>query len=92
MARSKPKYPLDHEPKALTWARDKAGLSKTDLAAAVGISLSYMCEIEKGTRNANPLLLHKFAKALNCPLVFLERKLTAAELGIPAETDEVHAA
>lgn len=80
MARSKPKDPLDHEPQAVTWARERSGLTKTQLAERAGISLSLMCEIEKGTRNAQPPLLLKLAEAMNCPVVVLERKRATSEL------------
>ena len=74
MARTKPKDPLDHEPAAVTWARERSGLTKTQLAERAGVSLSLISEIEKGTRNATPPLLLKIAEALNCPVVFLERR------------------
>ncbi|MFD4830219.1 multiprotein-bridging factor 1 family protein [Streptomyces uncialis] len=69
-----PKDPLNHEPEAVEYARTKAGLSKTALAAELGVSLSLISEIEHGTRNAQPELLIRMAQALNCPLVVLERK------------------
>ena len=72
--RTLPKYPLDHEPQAVTYAREQAGLTKTQLAQACGVSLSLISEIEAGTRNATPAMLSKLAKALNCPRVVLERK------------------
>lgn len=87
MARSKPKFPLDHDPAALTWARERAGLSKKTFSEKAGVSLSLLCEMEAGTRNAGVEWLHKFARVLNCPVVFLERKRTDAELGIPATED-----
>lgn len=74
MGRTKAKDPLDHEPEAVVWARERSGLTKTQLAELVGVSLSLISEIEKGTRNAGPPLLLKIAVALNCPVVFLERK------------------
>lgn len=85
MARTKPKNPLDHEPEAVTWARERSGLSKTQLAALAGVSLSLVSEIEKGTRNAPPPLLHKLASAMNCPVVFLERKRTVVACGEPGQ-------
>jgi transcriptional regulator with XRE-family HTH domain len=72
--RTLPKHPLDHEPAAVTYAREQAGLTKTQLAAACGVSLSLISEIEAGTRNATPGMLTKLAGALNCPRVVLERK------------------
>lgn len=76
--RTKAKFPLDHEPEAVTWARERSGLSLTQLAARSGIRLSLLSEIEGGTRNATPANLLKIAEALNCPVVFLERKRVPA--------------
>lgn len=69
---------LHHEPTAVQWARGKAGLSQSELARECGYSKSFICEIEGGTRNAGPAVLLKIAKALNCPVVFLERKREVA--------------
>jgi transcriptional regulator with XRE-family HTH domain len=76
--RNRPKDPLDHEPAAVTYARERAGLTKTQLAAACGVSLSLISEIEGGTRNATPAMIGKLAQALNCPRVVLERKRETA--------------
>jgi transcriptional regulator with XRE-family HTH domain len=65
---------LHQEPEAVTWAREKAGLTKRALADLVGISEQLMGEIESGWRNATPANLAKIAGALNCPLVVVERK------------------
>jgi transcriptional regulator with XRE-family HTH domain len=70
----KAKQPLDHEPEAVTYARQKAGLSKTELAGRLGVSLSLISQIETGDRNATPAMLLRLADALNCPVVVLERK------------------
>ena len=67
---------LHHEPQAVTWAREKAGLTKRALADRVGISEQLMGEIESGWRSATPANLRKIADALNCPIVVLERKRT----------------
>ncbi|MEV7422816.1 helix-turn-helix transcriptional regulator [Streptomyces sp. NPDC091212] len=75
--RRPPKYPLDHEPEAVTYARKKAGLTMTDLADQLGVSLSLVSEIESGTRNATPLIQQRMAAVLNCPVVVLERKREA---------------
>jgi transcriptional regulator with XRE-family HTH domain len=72
--RNRPRDPLDHEPAAVTYARIKAGLTKTQLAQACRVSLSLISEIEAGTRNATPAMILKLAEALNCPPVVLERK------------------
>lgn len=69
-----PKLPLNHEPAAVTYARNKAGLTMTALAEALEVSLSLISEIESGTRNAKPALLREMAEVLNCPVVVLESK------------------
>jgi transcriptional regulator with XRE-family HTH domain len=74
MPRKSPKFPLDHEPEAVTYAREQAGLTKTALAKKCKVSVSLISEIEGGTRNATPAMLNKLAEALNCPRVVLERK------------------
>ena len=66
---------LCQEPEAVTWAREKAGLTKRALAAKVGISEQLAGEIESGWRNATPANLTRIAEALNCPRVILERKV-----------------
>ncbi|MET9222829.1 helix-turn-helix transcriptional regulator [Streptomyces sp. NPDC003300] len=65
---------LNQEPAAVTWAREKVGLTKRALARAVGISEQLMNEIESGWRSATPANLNKIADVLNCPVVVLERK------------------
>lgn len=65
---------LHQEPSAVTWARNKAGLTKRALAQATGISEQLMGEIESGWRSATPPNLKKIAEVLNCPVVMLERK------------------
>jgi transcriptional regulator with XRE-family HTH domain len=72
--RNPPKNPLDHEPAAVTYAREQAGLTKTALAELCEVSVSLISEIESGTRNATPAMLNKLARALNCPRVVLVRK------------------
>lgn len=45
--------------------RKKAGLSQKKLAETVGISQCYLCELEKGSKQApTPMLLYKISKAL----------------------------
>ena len=79
---------LDHEPEAVTYARQKAGLTRTALAKHLGVSLSLISQIESGDRNATPAMLIRLADALNCPLVVLERKRsTAAEPATPRDGD-----
>jgi transcriptional regulator with XRE-family HTH domain len=78
--RNRARCPLDHEPAAVTYARKQAGLTKTQLAHACGVSLSLISEIEGGTRNATPAMLNRLAEALNCPRVVLERKRERSSL------------
>ncbi|BBA98464.1 hypothetical protein RVR_4654 [Actinacidiphila reveromycinica] len=79
-ARARPRR-LCQEPEAVTWAREKAGLTKRALASRVGISEQLMGDIESGWRNATPTNLVKIAAALNCPLVVLERKRGVSDAG-----------
>lgn len=65
---------LHQEPEAVTWAREKAGLTKRAVGRAVGLSEQLVGEIESGWRNATPANLARIAEVLNCPVVFLERK------------------
>lgn len=72
---------LNQEPKAVTFARERAGLSQSQLAEMIGVSRQMMSDIELGWRSATPERLLGIAKALNCPVVFLERK---RDVGIPS--------
>lgn len=69
---------LRQEPEAVTWAREKSGLTKRALADLVGISEQLMGEMESGWRSATPANLAKIAHVLNCPPVVLERKRCGA--------------
>jgi DNA-binding XRE family transcriptional regulator len=66
--------PVDHDPEALKWARERAGWRATDLARAVGISRSLLSEAEGGTRGLSPAIKNKIAETLNCPVTVFERK------------------
>lgn len=63
---------INHE--TLEALREKDGLSKTDFAKRLGISLTYYCDIERGTRKLkrSPGLIKKIAEELNVPLSALE--------------------
>lgn len=65
---------LYQEPNAVTWARERVGLSKRALAERIGISEQLMGEIESGWRSATPINLRKIAAALKCPIVALQAK------------------
>lgn len=69
---------LDHEPEAVVYARDKAGLRQAEAARLLGCSGPYLSQIESGVRNAGPAMLNKMAAVYNCPRVVLERKRWAA--------------
>ncbi|MFI5629134.1 helix-turn-helix domain-containing protein [Streptomyces sp. NPDC051664] len=65
---------MNHAPEAVTFAREKAGLTKRALAQTCGFSEQLLCDIEAGRRNATPEKLLRLATALNCPVVVLEAK------------------
>jgi transcriptional regulator with XRE-family HTH domain len=67
--------PVDHDPAALVWTRKAAGWRQAALAQEVGISASLLCEAEKGTRGLAPKVLIDLAKALDCPVTMLKRKV-----------------
>jgi transcriptional regulator with XRE-family HTH domain len=63
--RAAPRSPLHHKPQAVTRERERLGLTRTQLADRVGVSLSLISEIEKGTRNATPAMILRLAKELD---------------------------
>jgi transcriptional regulator with XRE-family HTH domain len=69
---------LNQEPSHVTWVREHRGVSKRDLAAAIGKAESLVGEIEKGTRNATPEVLLAMAEFLGCPVSMLERRVRPA--------------
>ena len=74
--------PLNHEPAALAWAINKSGLTQRQLREALiadghSVSVGHLSEIINGTRNCKQPLLMAIAKAINCPVVMLERKVVA---------------
>jgi transcriptional regulator with XRE-family HTH domain len=60
--------PFNHDPEAVTRAREDAGLNKTQVAKALNCSLSLVSEIESGTRNAQMPLLTGMADLFGCAL------------------------
>lgn len=66
--------PLDHSPDGVKFALDRSGFTQREFAGKLNKSESYVSEILKGTRNANPKLLLEMARVLNCPVVILEAK------------------
>jgi transcriptional regulator with XRE-family HTH domain len=69
----------------VTFARQRAGLTKRALAEKCGFSEQLMCDIEAGRRNATPEKLALIATALNCPVVALEAKHSGAPEMAPKE-------
>ena len=69
---------LNHEPAAVRYARENAGLKQVDAAKSLRIWPQLLADIEAGRRNATPAVLNKMANVYNCPRVILERKRWAA--------------
>jgi transcriptional regulator with XRE-family HTH domain len=72
--------PFHHSPKAVTAARENAGLTQKALAEAVGISKSLLCEIEGGRRNATPDKLRAMARVLGCSVADLQPSTGVTQL------------
>lgn len=72
--RRKLNQPLYHEPEAVTYAREQAGLTQRELASLIGISEQLMCDIEAGRRSLTPKNLNLAAEVLKCPRVVLRSK------------------
>lgn len=66
--------PMNHDPAAVKFARDRVGMTKRALAAACGFSEQLMCDIEAGRRNATPAKLARIAVVLNCPVDALQAR------------------
>lgn len=64
--------PINHDPEAVRSAREARGWSQRRLAQELGKSRSLVCEIEAGTRNANPDLLRQIARLLGVAPMRLE--------------------
>lgn len=58
-------------PAALTALRETAGYSKAAFAREVGISRSYLTEIERGIKPGSPDVMKRMASALRCPIAAL---------------------
>lgn len=48
--------------------RKSVGMSQSDLAAAVGVSVPMICQIERGTKAVTLMLGAEIAKVLQCDL------------------------
>jgi transcriptional regulator with XRE-family HTH domain len=55
--------PTTQNPAAVRLARITAGLEQRELAGKIGVSPSYMSEIEGGTRSVSPANLRAIAEA-----------------------------
>lgn len=54
---------------ALIEFRKRAGLSPSQLALQAGVSLSYLCEVEKGTKtNVSAPVIARLAEELKVPI------------------------
>jgi len=67
-----------HMAESTTWVqlrvlRTKDGHSITSLSKAAGISVSYLSELESGSREPNAGMTKKLAVALNVPMSVLEK-------------------
>jgi DNA-binding XRE family transcriptional regulator len=65
---------LDDGVSAVTIWRERAGLTQRELAAAAGISQSYLAEIETGRKTGSLAAMAAIAKALRVPLEHLVQK------------------
>ena len=52
---------------AMKWAREQRGISYRALAEETGISSSFLCEVEKGSKQASCDFIVEIAKALKVP-------------------------
>jgi len=58
-------------PSALTEIRERSGYKKSTFASLVGISPSYLTEMEKGDKPGSADVIKRMADALVCPLAAL---------------------
>lgn len=63
---------------ALTAWREERALSKSQLAAAAQVSLSYLSEIESGLKNPSPAVIRRLADALKVNVYVLVSNPNAA--------------
>lgn len=62
---------------AVKTLRQKDGASRTQFASAIGISLTYLCDIEAGRKllKRNPGLIKRIAETLNVPMSMIEHRV-----------------
>lgn len=58
-------------PAALTAIRERSGYKKSTFASLVGISPSYLTEMEKGDKPGSADVIKRMADALRCPVAAL---------------------
>lgn len=58
-------------PSALTEIRERSGYKKSAFASLVGISPSYLTEMEKGDKPGSAEVIKRMADALRCPMAAL---------------------
>ena len=46
--------------------RERQGMQQTDLAQGAGITRSFLCQVERETKNPSLQIAHELAKALHC--------------------------
>jgi CheY-like chemotaxis protein len=68
--------------------RDKLGFSQEDLATRAGLHRTYVCDIERGTRNVSLKNVQKLADALSIPLATLFADMRAKSAAKPMTIDQ----
>lgn len=68
--------------------RDKLGFSQEDLATRAGLHRTYVCDIERGTRNVSLKNVQKLADALSIPLATLFADMSAKSAAKPMTIDQ----
>lgn len=68
-------------------ARKAAKLNGQELAARIGMSQSYISEIERGNRNPSLPTLLRIAKVLNCPVSYFLQDVEIGETDQTERTD-----
>ena len=76
---ARPPSPIEIDPVALVVLREKDRQSKTALAAAAGLSLGYLADLESGRRKGNPRVIGLLADALNVPQSMLEKRRVVSQ-------------
>ncbi|MGC9943472.1 MAG: response regulator [Verrucomicrobiota bacterium] len=68
--------------------RDKLNLSQEELAKRAGLHRTYICDIERGTRNVSLKNVQKLADALSVPLFTLFADLSSKSAAAPMTIDQ----